>query len=58
MRINVNKTLSLRIGNRFNCKISDNIIDGNVISCSQEMKYLAFVFYRVGCLNVTLIMLR
>jgi len=34
MRINVNKTSCLRIGNRFNCKIADIDIDGNAISYS------------------------
>jgi len=40
MRINVNKTSCLRIGNRLNCKIANIVIDGNAISCSPEIKYL------------------
>jgi len=40
LRINSDKTSFMRIGNRYNCRTADILIDGNAIVCSQEIKYL------------------
>jgi hypothetical protein len=43
MQINVKKTTCIRIGPRHDFKIADIVINGNAISCSQELKYLGVV---------------